>query len=181
MAALPPFVTPVGLFVDAATETIVRTARELGLRHIQLHGTESPERVSDLKPLVVIKAVRVDREHFADELAVWREKHRRLKLTNLAGLVLETAGTSAPGGTGVANDWETVREARSAGHFEGIPAIIAAGGLTPESVGAVVRDVLPYAVDVSSGVEESKGRKSAARVEAFVRAVREADADARAV
>ena len=176
MAALPPFVTPVGIFVDAAIDSVLRTVRELGLRYVQLNGTESAERVDDLKPLIVTKAIRVDREHFADELAVWREKSRSLKLTNLAGLVLETAGTSAPGGTGVANDWQTVRNARSAGDFEGLPAVIAAGGLTPESVGAVVRDLRPYAVDVSSGVEESKGRKSAARVEAFVRAVRDADA-----
>ena len=176
MAALPPFVTPVGLFVDATNDSVLRTVRELGFRHVQLHGTESPERVDDLKPLIVIKAIRVDREHFADELAVWRVKSRSLKLTNLAGLVLETAGTSAPGGTGVANDWQTVRNSRAAGDFEGLPAVIAAGGLTPESVGAVIRDLRPYAVDVSSGVEESKGRKSAARVEAFVRAVRDADA-----
>jgi len=75
----------------------------------------------------------------------------------------------------VANDWQRVVESRSRGLFDGLPPLISAGGLTPESVGPVVRAVRPYAVDVSSGVEESRGIKSANRIEAFVAAVREAD------
>ena len=175
LGALPPFVTPVGLFVDAPVETVLGTARELGLRHVQLHGRETPEQVKALAPLIVVKAVCVERERFGETLRTWGRAIGSLGLTNLAGFVLETAGTGQPGGTGVANDWDAVRAAQAAGEFDGLPAVIAAGGLTPESVGAVVRDVRPYAVDVSSGVEESRGRKSAERVAAFVRAVREAD------
>ena len=90
--------------------------------------------------------------------------------------MLETAGTGQAGGTGVPNDWRTVREHQSRGGFDGLPPVIAAGGLTPETAGAVVRDVRPWAVDVSSGVEESLGKKSPERIAAFVAAVRDADA-----
>ena len=176
LATLPAFVTPVGLFVDVHADGIRDTARSLGLRHIQLNGNETPETVAALAPLVVIKAVRVERETFAQTLEHWRDAVRSLGLTNLKGLVLETAGTGRPGGTGVANDWDTVRRCRQAGDFDGLPPVIAAGGLTPETVAAVVRDVRPWAVDVSSGVEEVRGRKSVERLRAFVNAVRGADA-----
>jgi phosphoribosylanthranilate isomerase len=177
LASLPPFVTPVGLFVDASPETILRTARDLGLRHVQLHGHETPEAVRAVTPLIVIKAIRVERERFTQTLAEWRDAIRTLRLNNLAGFVLETAGTGKPGGTGVANDWEAVIAARRAGAFDGLPPMIGAGGLNPETVGQVVRDVRPYAVDVSSGVEGSLRAKSAEQIDAFVRSVREADAD----
>jgi phosphoribosylanthranilate isomerase len=177
LAALPPFVTAVGLFVDVPTETIVRTARELGLRHVQLHGHEPPEQVRELAPLSVVKAVRVERDRFVADLGGWRAAIREMRLTNLAGFVLETAGTAESGGTGVANDWETVQAAQRAGAFEGLPPMIAAGGLNPDSVGAVIRAIRPYSVDVSSGVEEARGQKSEARIRAFVDAVRAADAE----
>src|SRR5687767_10205118 len=106
LAALPPFVTAVGLFVDASTETIRHTARELGLRHVQLHGDEKPEQIRELSPLTIIKAIRVEGDRLADDLNSWRDAIRALKLTNLAGFVLDTAGTGKPGGAGVANDWD---------------------------------------------------------------------------
>jgi len=177
LSVLPPFVTPVGLFVDAAAEHVREVAANLGLRHVQLHGQESPERVAALDPLVVIKAIRVERGAFADTIARWKAALRSRRLNNLSGLVLETAGTAQAGGTGIANDWATVRRHRAAGDFVGLPAIIAAGGLTPDTVAAVVRDVRPWAVDVSSGVEDAPGRKSVVRVRAFVAAGRSADAD----
>ena len=176
LAALPAFVTPVGLFVDADLDTLRRTVGELHLRHVQLHGHESPDYVAELRQLAVIKAVRVDAATFAQTLSDWRQAVQTLGLTNLKGLVLETAGTAQPGGTGVPNDWRTVREQQSRGGFAALPPFIAAGGLTPETVGAVVRDVRPWAVDVSSGVEESPGRKSPEKIAAFVAAVRGGDA-----
>ena len=96
-------------------------------------------------------------------------------MNHIAGLVLETAGEQ-PGGTGIANDWQAIREHQAAGHFRRLPPIIAAGGLTPQSVGQVVRDIRPWAVDVSSAVESSIGQKSEEKIEAFVGAVRDADA-----
>ena len=176
LAVLPAFVTPVGLFVDAEPATLRRTVEQVHLRHVQLHGDEPPEYVAELQHLAVIKSVRVDPARFAETLDLWRRAVASFRLTNLNGLVLETAGTQQAGGTGVPNDWATVREHQAHGTFDGLPPIIAAGGLTPQTVAAVVRDVRPWAVDVSSGVEESPGKKSAAKVAAFVEAVRGADA-----
>lgn len=173
VSALPPFVTPVGLFVDADVEHVRDAARALGLRHIQLHGHETPETVAKLKDFTILKAIRVDPATFSSELESWRRAIRQLKLTHLQGFVLETAGTL--GGTGMANDWETVDRHRQRGDLIGLPHLIAAGGLTPESVGEVVRRIHPWAVDVSSGVEGSPGKKSAEKMEAFVRAARSAE------
>jgi phosphoribosylanthranilate isomerase len=172
LSVLPPFVTPVGLFVNEPAEYVRGTARAIGLRHVQLNGDEPPKFIAALAPLVVIKAIKVERDRFGETLDFWRTGIREHQLTNLAGFVLETAGTGKPGGTGVANDWETVVAAQRTGAFEGLPSIIAAGGLRPETVADVVRTVRPYAVDVSSGVEESLREKSEAKLRAFVDAVR---------
>jgi phosphoribosylanthranilate isomerase len=171
---LPAFVTPVGLFVDADIEALLWTVRTLGLRHVQLNGSEKPEYVHDLPTLAVLKSVTMD-DGLADTLSAWRMMDDALRLKNLKGFVLETPGTGRPGGTGVPNDWAAVVEHQARGTFDHLPPVIAAGGLTPESVGGVVRAVRPYAVDVSSGVEASRGIKSAEKIEAFVAAVRRAD------
>jgi phosphoribosylanthranilate isomerase len=174
--ALPAFVTPVGLFVNESADDIRATAGELGLRHVQLHGAEGPDVVAALKGLAVIKAVHVD-SAFAQTMAAWRDARAADGgLPMLKGFVLETAGAAGSGGTGVANDWPAVERHVAAGTFRGLPPFIAAGGLTPETVAAVVRAVRPYAVDVSSGVEGAvRGEKSVERIEAFVHAVRDAD------
>lgn len=175
LSVLPPFVTPVALFVDAEPAELLGTIETLGLRQVQLHGNESPEYVERLCRFAVIKAVRVESDRFGDAMAHWSAA--AAGRPQLKGVVLETAGTAQPGGTGVPNDWETVRKARDAGAFGRLP-FIAAGGLRPETVGAVVTSVRPFAVDVSSGVEDEPGRKSEAKIRAFVTAVREADASA---
>ncbi len=174
LQALPPFVTAVGLFVDAGMQEVTQTATALGLRHVQLHGDETPDDVARLTRFSVIKAVRVERDRLGQVLATWRQAVQTLPLSHLRGLVLETGGTARPGGTGVVNDWQAVKREKEAGAFDGLPHLIAAGGLTPRNVGQVVRDVRPWAVDVSSGVEEQPGIKSEALVRAFMNAVREA-------
>jgi phosphoribosylanthranilate isomerase len=172
IASLPAFVTPVGLFVDAPFAHVRQTAVELGLRHVQLNGEESPDLVAELAPLRVVKAIRVDAMSFDDTLYVWRTAVARLKLTNLVGLVLEPAGTGHAGGSGIANDWSTVRAAVAAGKWVGLPPLIAAGGLRPETVGDVIRAIHPYAVDVSSGVEDGvAGEKSHEKIAAFITVV----------
>ncbi|HWE94450.1 MAG TPA: phosphoribosylanthranilate isomerase [Tepidisphaeraceae bacterium] len=169
LAILPPFVTPVGLFVDAPVGEVSQAARNLGLRHIQLHGHEDAPVLRALDGFTILKAVRVDRQTFRAELDGWRREIARGGLDHLRGILLETAG--APGGTGAANDWEFVKSCQAEGAFGGLPPIIAAGGLNPGNVAAVVRDVRPWAVDVSSGVEASKGVKSPEKIAAFVEAV----------
>ena len=173
LADLPPFITPVGVFVDSDLGRIREIAGSLGLRHVQLHGHESPEIIAQLRDFTVIKAVRVYADTLSAELDSWRKAIIRLKLTHLQGIVLETGG--APGGSGVPNDWETIRRHRQRGDFVGLPHLICAGGLTPESVASVVRDIRPWAVDVSSGVESTPGRKSIEKIRAFVGAVVGAD------
>lgn len=180
LAVLPAFVTPVALFVNSDLAALRRTIDALRLRHVQLNGNEPAEYVAELRDLAVIKAVRVEAATFGRTLSAWRAAAAARGLTNLKGLVLETAGTSQPGGTGVPNDWATVRHHQAAGDFDGLPPVIAAGGLTPDTVAAVVRDLRPWAVDVSSGVEESRGIKSPDRIAAFIGAVRRVDATATA-
>jgi len=173
---LPPFVTPVGLFVDAPPAHIREVAGRVGLRHIQLHGHEPAELVAELREFTILKAIRVDPATFGPELDAWRVQIRKHKLDHLQGFVLETAGAS--GGNGKANDWETVNRHRQRGDLIGLPHLIAAGGLTPDTVERVVRDLRPWAVDVSSGVEDQPGRKSQQRMDAFIRAVRSGEREA---
>src|SRR5438067_1641236 len=72
LRVLPPFITPVGLFVDEPPQNILDTAAALNLRHVQLHGDESPDEVAELAGLTVIKAIRVARETISAELSKWR-------------------------------------------------------------------------------------------------------------
>jgi phosphoribosylanthranilate isomerase len=169
--AVPPFVTPIGLFVNAKAEEIREVLRAVPLGAVQLQGDESPEFVAELKPIRVIKALHLAPGDKA-MLERWRGAIRDLQLTNLVGFLLETAtGIAGSGGTGVVNDFTGLSAMKDAGDFAGLPPIIAAGGLTPQNVGEVVRLLRPFAVDVSSGVESVKREKSAEKIEAFIRAV----------
>ena len=174
LRALPAFVSPVGMFVDQDPESIRQTASDLHLRHLQLHGHEEPSHVASLRQFAVLKAIKTSRDTLRAELDFWRESIASLDLRHLKALVLETpsASADAPGGTGQENDWATIEETQRAGAFEGLPPIIAAGGLTPETVASVIGRIHPYAVDVSSGVEEILGEKSPAKIKQFVDAVR---------
>jgi phosphoribosylanthranilate isomerase len=174
IAALPPFVTPVGLFVDSPPDEMRDVTKHLNLRHVQLHGDEPPQVVEALPNLSIIKAIRVTKDGLDQTLAAWRAAIDELQLNHLAGLLMETAHTAAPGGTGIENDWATIAAAQKRGAFDGLPPLIAAGGLTPANVGEVVRQLRPWAVDVSSGVESSRGIKSMEKMTAFVAAVHRA-------
>lgn len=176
MAALPAFVTPVGLFADASLETVREITTQLRLRHIQLYGDESFELTASLRDLCIIRGIHVVRENFSEQLKSLRQAISRMQLQNLKGLLLETASGNRAGGTGVANDWQTIRANQEAGEFDGLPPLIAAGGLRPETVGEVVRQLRPFAVDVSSGIESVTGIKSPQKMGAFVDAVDAADA-----
>jgi phosphoribosylanthranilate isomerase len=170
---LPPFVTPVALFVDAPIEEITKTTALLEVRHVQLHGSETPDQVAALAPLGVVKAIHVSRDTFSDALALWWNT----TAPNLLCVTLDTAaGRNAPGGTGFRNDWDFIE--RTLDDNETMargPYVILAGGLTPENVGTVVRAIRPWGVDVSTGVEDSPGVKSDEKMKAFCKAVRDAD------
>jgi phosphoribosylanthranilate isomerase len=159
--ALPPFVLRVGVFVDAPREKMQRTADAVGLDLLQLHGQEPPESLAGLGRRA-LKAVRVG-SGFRLEEALRYEGYA-------AGLLVDTrlsGETALPGGTGVPFDWSLVKGLRERASF-----LMLAGGLGPDNVAEAIAAVRPDAVDVSSRVETLPGRKDAARVRAFVDAVR---------
>jgi phosphoribosylanthranilate isomerase len=171
--ALPPFVAAVGVFVNAGAPAMLATARELRLGYVQMHGDETVEDAARLVDdnLRVLKTLKVDAT-IERVLPEWREAvERRPGL--LAGIVLESPG--AAGGSGIPNDWAAIQRLQYAGLF-GDLRVIVAGGLTPDNVGDVVRQLRPWAVDVSSGVEARLRSKDPEKVARFIAEVRRADA-----
>ncbi|MFP5382429.1 MAG: phosphoribosylanthranilate isomerase [Gammaproteobacteria bacterium] len=155
IARLPAFVTPVALFVDPSREE-VEAALAGGCTLLQFHGDEPPSFCASFGA-AWIKAVRVTAQ--TDLPAVAR------RYEGARGLLLDTYVEGQPGGTGQSFDWSL------AARDIGMPVILA-GGLTPDNVGEAVRMARPYAVDVSGGVEISKGIKDRARMAAFIEGVR---------
>ena len=155
IARLPPFVTPVGVFVNQPEGEMRAIAAETGIQVFQLHGDEPPELCSRL-PLPVVKAVPVDQVSTLSKLLSYE----------VQAFLLDTPSRGY-GGTGRPFDWSLAE-----GVSEAAPVILA-GGLTPENVADAVRAVRPWAVDVASGVESSPGVKDADRMLRFVTAVRE--------
>lgn len=174
VSVLPPYVSPVGVFVDAPVAQVRSLARFLNLGHVQLHGDETPEMVAELTDVRVVKVLKVTPTIAAD-LEPWRKAYEAGDLRNLIGLLLDSAGG---GGTGHANDFGVIRTLMHDGHFDGLPPITVAGGLRPESVGGVVGDLRPFAVDTSSGIEVIFGEKSVDKMRRFIDAVRAADTTA---
>ena len=156
--ALPPFVTTVGLFVDASRCELGEMLDAVPLDLLQFHGDESPESCEGYhRPY--IKALRVKPgDDIAAQVALYK---------NASGVLLDTYVPGIPGGTGEAFDWSLVPEGLS-------KPIILAGGLTAENVAQAIARVRPYAVDVSGGVEAAKGIKDAEKIRAFMQAVKAA-------
>lgn len=155
VAALPAFVTTVGLFVNASREELNDVLAGVALDLLQFHGDESPaECESYQRPY--IKALRVKPGDDIAQLAAPYAKAR--------GILLDTYVPGVSGGTGAAFDWSLVPS--------GLPQpVILAGGLSAANVRAAIEQVRPYAVDVSGGVEAGKGIKDAAKIRAFMQAV----------
>ncbi|WP_126455998.1 phosphoribosylanthranilate isomerase [Sulfuriflexus mobilis] len=162
-AALPPFVTAVGLFVDAEHFSIDDVLRGVPLDLLQFHGSETPAQCEAFDT-PYIKAIRMSEEADLVEAASHYGSAR--------GLLVDTWSPTEAGGTGEAFDWDRVSPAMR-GELE--TPIILAGGLHPGNVAGAIAAVQPYAVDVSSGVEASKGIKDADKITAFMQAVRQAD------
>lgn len=158
VAALPPFVTTVGLFVDAAEQRIRDTLAQVPLSLLQFHGDEA-EAQCRIYGLPWIKALRVQPGQDVQALmASW---------PNASGILLDAWHPTQHGGTGLQFDWSLVPQASA------VP-IVLAGGLTPVNVADAIRRTRPYAVDVSGGVEAGKGVKDADKIEAFMAGVRSA-------
>ena len=159
---LPPFVARVGVFVNPDEAEVRELAAAVGLTAIQLHGEESPAVCARLAAagLPVIKAWRVRDAASLAGLTAYRA---------VSAWLLDAYVKGQRGGTGERFNWELAEQARA----HGVP-IILAGGLTPENAAAAARQVRPYGLDVSSGVETTPGQKDPARIRAFLAAVRSA-------
>lgn len=165
--AVGPFVTTVGLFVDATRDTIDAVLASVPLQLLQFHGNESSVFCASFhRPF--IKAVRM--AEGVDVLALAHE----YQAAGALGLLLDSYSAAAMGGTGETFGWERIPP--------NLPLpLVLAGGLEPSNVSAAICQVQPYAVDVSSGVETAPGRKDSARIAAFVRAVRNAARESESV
>ena len=157
--ALPAFVTPVALFVDAKSIDVERVISEVGPQLLQFHGDETPE-FCERFGLPYIKAAKVRQ---GVDLLQYARRYRTAK-----GLLLDAFVDGSHGGTGATFDWTLIPDQLP------LPLILA-GGLHPDNVADAIRQVRPWAVDVSSGVEAAKGIKDAAKIAAFIRGVRDAD------
>jgi len=164
-AALPPFITVVGLFVNADAAFVREVLGSVPLDVLQFHGDESPEFCGQFgKPY--LKAIRV--KEGVDLLQCASD------FCDAQGLLLDAHVEGIPGGTGATFDWTLIPEELP------LPVILS-GGLDVENVAAAIEQVRPYAVDVSSGVEASKGIntlkgiKDAAKIAAFINEVKRID------
>jgi phosphoribosylanthranilate isomerase len=155
IAQLPPFITIVGLFVDASLQQMTAIAEQCHLDALQAHGQESPDLCEALNRRV-IKAFRVTDESVLSQLPRYR----------VSAYLLDAYVKGKMGGTGQTFNWNIAVKAKACG------PIILAGGLNPDNVAAAIQRVRPYGVDVSSGVEASPGRKDAVKVRDFIQAVK---------
>ncbi len=159
MHSVPPFVTVVGLFVNPSEEEVRNVLSQVPLDVLQFHGEETPEFCARFKR-PYLKAVRVRAEVDLIQCAV--------RYAGAQGLLLDAYIEGTHGGTGESFDWALIP------HDLPLPVILS-GGLHAGNVGAAIRQVRPYAVDVSSGVEAAKGIKDAAKIAAFINEVKRTD------
>ena len=158
-AALPPFVTKVGVFVDEERGRIEERIAACGLGAVQLHGAEPPEFCAGFR-VPVVKAIRVKDASSLEQMTAYQ----------VDAFLLDTFDASALGGTGRTFDWTlAIQAART-------HRTILSGGMTPVNVVEALTRVVPYGVDVSSGVE-TDGRKDHAKIRDFIRRVREWDVE----
>lgn len=149
---LPPFVSKVGVFVNQSARFINNTAKICGLDYVQLHGDESPVFCRKIK-VPVIKAFRVGAGFSPAQAARYK----------VAAVLLDAFCPGSYGGTGRTFDWGVAVRVKKTG----LPLILS-GGLTPANIASAIRKVGPWAVDLSSGVEKSPGRKNASKMKKAV-------------
>ena len=157
--AVPPFLSTIGLFVNPAESAVREILSQVPLDMLQFHGEEPPEFCAQFgRPY--LKAIRVrpgvDLVQFAARYA------------GAQGLLLDAWVEGTHGGTGASFDWALIPRELP------LPVILS-GGLDANNVAEAIRQVRPYAVDVSSGVEAGKGIKDAAKIAAFIKEVKQTD------
>ncbi|MBX3640864.1 MAG: phosphoribosylanthranilate isomerase [Nitrosomonas sp.] len=153
---IPAFIHTVGVYVDPSPDWVEETAVAAKLSLLQFHGNETPEFCAQFS-LPYIKAMRV-----RDDVDLIQYAHQ---YRTARGLLLDTYAADMPGGTGHVFDWSLIPRDLP------LPVILS-GGLTIENVASAIQRVNPWAVDVSSGVEVSKGIKDKYKISAFMQGVR---------
>jgi len=157
IAALPPFVAAVGVFVDEDHRQVEEIVRSCRLTVVQLHGCESPAYCAKM-PCRVVKVFNLPG---APAFAAYQDV--------VSGFLVDTFHAKLAGGTGQAFDWSILDKMRPLG------PLVLAGGLGPRNVAEAVRRVRPFAVDVNSGVESAPGLKDIVAIQQVVAEVRRAD------
>jgi len=155
---LPPFIIRVGVFADPAPEDVFSAMRQCGLNLLQFHGKETPDFCRQFG-IMTMKAFRIRDAESLGEIPHYQTD----------AFLLDSYVPDKAGGTGETFNWELAVTAGKLGK-----PIFLAGGLTPENVAGAVRTVRPFAVDVSSGVEQSPGKKDPTKMRDFIAAVRAA-------
>ena len=155
-AAIPPFVTLVGLFVNPSAEDVQEILKKVPLDVLQFHGEEEPKFCAQFnRPY--LKAVRVK---YGVDLVQYAARYK-----DAQGLLLDAFVEGTHGGTGVSFDWTLIPQ--------NLPLpVVLSGGLDVNNVADAIKQVRPWAVDVSSGVEAAKGIKDAAKIAAFINEVK---------
>ena len=157
---LPPYVMTVGLFVNADADSVWAVLDEIPLDLLQFQGDEPPEFCNQFgRPYV--RAVRMEK---GTDLVEYSSRYSGAK-----ALLLDAHVPGERGGTGRVFDWNVIPREHP------VPLILS-GGLTAQNVGRAIREVRPWAVDVSSGVESSRGVKDPAKIVEFIRSVKSEDA-----
>jgi phosphoribosylanthranilate isomerase len=152
IAKLPPYVVTSGVFVNNPASFIESAVGHCGINVVQLHGDETPGFCGTIRHTVV-KAFRVRNISSLETIRQY----------SVSGYLLDAYAPGTYGGTGLTFNWETAKIAKQFG------PLILAGGLKPDNIRLAVETVEPYAVDVSSGVEASPGRKDHAKVSEFIK------------
>lgn len=163
--AVPTGVRSIGLFVDPDDEMLERIVTGIQLDMIQLHGDETPERVTEIKErfsMPVIKAIRVANKYDLEDVDAYEAVADWLLFD------AKPAGADLPGGTGESFDWNILKGRRFKKPW------MLSGGLDVDSVAEALSILSPNAVDISSGVESSRGVKDPAKIQAFIQAARAA-------
>jgi phosphoribosylanthranilate isomerase len=152
---IPAFVSVVGLFVNAEASFVNKVISQVKINLLQFHGDETPEACSQFS-LPFIKAIRVKPDTNLIQCAI--------DFSTAKALLLDTYTEGLMGGTGHVFDWDLIPKQMA-------KPVILAGGLTADNVAQAIQKVQPYAVDVSGGVEMSKGIKEADKIAAFMQQV----------
>ncbi|MEQ9619395.1 MAG: phosphoribosylanthranilate isomerase [Deltaproteobacteria bacterium] len=155
VGSLPPFITTVGVFVNQSLDEIASLKEKTGIDAVQLHGDESPE-FCNAVPYKLIKALRIKDNIDREEV----------ELYSVQAILFDKHSEDSYGGTGRSFNWDILR------NLDISKEIILSGGLTPENVCQAMETVKPYGVDVSSGVEDSPGKKNHVKLRKFIEAVR---------